>query len=226
METVAADEAGGGEPTPGKGVPHGVLQGWISAVISLTALGLSIVSLTLSMDPPSVNTTLPHILRIGQKDNTFIFLQPVLSTRKKAQDVEIITDIQLELRPERPADRSKRPKFWWDEVIKWKGEPEDGYSHISDPTLFMVTQGEPQQPVLSFVAEDWSFAVGTYQGTLTLKRESSQEPVTTKFCLTITDNDLKEFRDQKDPTWWFPYRNDDPDEVEKYYGCYARWSGY
>ncbi|MFG2754488.1 hypothetical protein [Streptomyces xanthophaeus] len=223
------EETSAGDPAPGQRSGRArftAVHGWSSTVIGLAALGISLYNLSLTFRTPEIDVSLPHVLRIGQQEgeNAFVFLQPTVSTPQRTEDVEIITSMELELRPSRPADRSKRPEFWWDETITWRKPVEKGYEHADDPHALVIAQEAPQQPVLSFVAENWNFAPDTYHGTLTIHRASNPKPHTERFCLTITAEVLKEW--QTKPGWWFPFRNDDPDATDQHGSCFSRWSGY
>ncbi|MER6393165.1 hypothetical protein ABT236_32470 [Streptomyces sp. NPDC001523] len=206
----------------------GAFQTWTPAVTSLAALGLSIYNLLLFREPPQVEVSLPSVLRIGQQSNVVFFIQPTLTAPNKTEDLEIITKVELKMQPKDPADSSARARFWWNQLVAFEHPPESGYKHADDPTPIVISQDKPQKPVFSFVAEDWKFKAVTYEGILTFHRRSNKdEPRVEKFCLVISDDDVKEFAKATESNWWwYPYRNDDPGGRDRHGDCYARWDGY
>ncbi|WP_327695178.1 hypothetical protein [Streptomyces sp. NBC_00459] len=189
-------------------------------------MSLSIYNLVLFHERPAIKLSLPHVLRVGQNGNAYFFMQLTIAAPKKTEDLEIVTDVDFQLNPEGKSDRSPRARFWWDEVIRFKRRPEDGWEHAGDPNPFVIAQDKPQMPFLSFVAEDWKFAAGEYKGTLTLHRASGQQSLIEEFCLIFTQKDIEELAKEKGEDWWYPYRNDDPSGSDQHGDCYVRWSGY
>jgi hypothetical protein len=151
------------------------------------ALGLSIYNLVIAQREPAVDIALPHIVRIAQGKDTWLYFQPTLSTRVKAERVEVITQVELHLRP--TTSSSKTPTFFWDETGSFSYSPasrELTYRWVADPSPILVSQSTPQQPLLVFNALSWSFTEGRYEGTLVLKRASRQPPLTKSFCLAVS----------------------------------------
>ncbi|MER7736579.1 hypothetical protein ABTX80_37480 [Streptomyces erythrochromogenes] len=225
------------KPLPERPAPahpwFGGLQTWTPIITSLAALGLSIYNLVV-IKPPKVEVFVPHVLRMGQKStgNAYSFVQPTITAPAQTEDLEIITKVELTMVPTDPSDRS-RAHFWWDELIKFGDPIEASYKHATDPNPILIPPDKPQQPIFSFVAEDWNFKAADYQGTLTFHRRSDGKPIVKKFCLTLSKNDIEEFGQAKREGWWYPYRNDDPSGWKKREGkgdrprdCYARWDGY
>ncbi|MFD3580437.1 hypothetical protein [Streptomyces sp. NPDC058644] len=203
----------------------GVLHLWSSTLAGVVALGISLYNLSTLHESPKIDATLPHLLRIGQGENVYLFLQPTISARHQTQDVEVVTSMQLDLWPDGQDNAAKRPRFFWDDSIVWKVNQKTAgldYVHAEDPAPLVVNQDKPQQPIASFIAKDWNLTPGRYQGKLTLHRASRPEPLTEEFCLTISSDDLKEFTTPGNGTY-FVFRNDDPESVDRHADCYARF---
>ncbi|TQK52046.1 hypothetical protein FBY35_2471 [Streptomyces sp. SLBN-118] len=202
-----------------------MLHLWSSTLAGVVALGISLYNLSTLRESPQIDATLPHLLRIGQGENVYLFLQPTISVRHKTQDVDVVTSVRLDLRPDGQAAPAERPRFFWDDSITWELNRKTGgldYVHAEDPAPLVINQDNPQQPIMSFVAKDSNLTAGRYLGTLTLYRASRREPLTEEFCLTVSGDDLKAFATPgKDP--YFIFRNDDPDSVDRHADCYVRF---
>ncbi|MFI8391583.1 hypothetical protein [Streptomyces sp. NPDC085540] len=183
------------------------VQAWIGTLVGVAALGLSIYNWRALQEEPAVDVALPHVTRIAQGKDTWLYFQPTLSTRVKTERVEVITQIELELSPETAP--VKRPVFFWDETgsFSYNAAGRDlTYQRVADPSPLLVSQGAPQQPLLLFNAVGWNFAEGRYQGSLVLHRASGLEPLRQKFCLVISKGavsimrnaDQYEFHDFRD----------------------------
>ncbi|MFE3635201.1 hypothetical protein [Streptomyces sp. NPDC059168] len=160
---------------------------WIGTLVGVAALGLSIHNLLALRREPSVDVALPHIARIAQGKDTWLYFQPTLSTRVKTERVEVITQVELHLRP--TAARTKTPAFFWDETGSFSYNTASHnltYERVADPSPLLVSQSTPQQPLLLFNALGWGFDEGRYEGTLVLKRASGQPPLTKSFCLAVS----------------------------------------
>lgn len=201
---------------------HELATAWISAAVGIAALILSVYNWRALQREPNVDISLPHVVRLSHgKWGADLFFQPTLSTRVKTERVEVITEVELRLRPIKAGIR--QPTFFWDET----GYFSDGvtsneliYHYREDPRPLLVSQSNPQQPTLLFRTGGWNFTEGRYEGTLVLLRASEQEPLTKKFCLVISKDAITSMRQYSD---YRDFRNDVPNTTRKgsTQGCYV-----
>ncbi|MGW9120668.1 hypothetical protein ACWGRV_29355 [Streptomyces sp. NPDC055663] len=195
---------------------------WSSTVTALVALGLSLYSFAVLRRSPEIDVTLPHVLRISQERDVWVILQPTVSSRLDTENIEVVTNVQLALRPS-GATGSPTPHFYWENNVSWKYDPQTGdlkHDPVSDPAPLIVSQSMPQQPVIHFIAERWNFRPGRYGGTVTFSRASSSEPVTKRFCLDVTEGDMGQFR-SGGQFHQFDFRNDVPPAAGRQSDCYT-----
>ncbi|WP_367136845.1 MULTISPECIES: hypothetical protein [Streptomyces] len=173
------------EPTPKKRYEQA--QAWVATLAGVLALGLSIYNLLALQREPSVDVALPHITRVAQGKDTWLYFQPTLSTRVKTERVEVINQVELQLRPTTAG--AKQPAFFWDETGSFSYNAKANsltYQRVADPSPLLISQSTPQQPLFLFNAVGWSFSEGRYEGTLVLKRASGQDPLKKNFCLVVS----------------------------------------
>ncbi|MFF7780499.1 hypothetical protein ACFZCG_39600 [Streptomyces tanashiensis] len=215
-----------GEATPRRGWFDSVHK-WAATAAAVLALALSLYNWSELKQPPRLDVTLPHLMRIGPAGTgTLVYFQPTLSTRFKAQDVEVITDARLRLAPVGSISSSKSPEFYWqgngvpafdfesNEIrIEWSG----------DPAPLIVSQDKPQQPMFQFQDDTWSFQPGRYEGSVQLSRSGGREPLTGSFCLIISKKAVDEMRGGDARGIYF-FRNDLPKftSSSRYGHCYVR----
>ncbi|MFB7982887.1 hypothetical protein [Streptomyces vinaceus] len=198
---------------------------WSSTVTALAALGLSLYSFAALRRSPDIDVTLPHVLRISQDADVWAILQPTMSSRLNSQDIEVVTNVGLALWPGGVAGQPSTPRFYWENNVSWKYDPQTGdlkHEPVSDPAPLVVGQNMPQQPVMHFVAAGWAFRPGRYEGTLTLTRASSRKPLIERFCLDITQKDLGQFR-SGGQFRQIEFRNDVPPAAGRRGDCYVSW---
>ncbi|MFK0252633.1 hypothetical protein [Streptomyces sp. NPDC090445] len=172
---------------PGSKRRYEQAQAWIGTLVGVVALGLSVYNLLALQREPTVDVALPHITRIAQGKDTWLYFQPTLSTRVKTERVEVITQIELELRP--VTGGAKQPAFFWDETgsFSYDAAAHDlTYQRVADPSPLLVSQSAPQQPLLLFNAVGWGFAEGRYEGSLVLHRASGLAPLRKHLCLMVS----------------------------------------
>ncbi|MEU1820323.1 hypothetical protein ABZ543_34870 [Streptomyces roseifaciens] len=160
---------------------------WAGTLAGVVALGLSIHNFVALQREPSVDVALPHIARVAQGKDTWLYFQPTLSTRVKTERVEVISQVEFHLRP--TASGAGEPAFFWDETGSFSYDAAAHnltYQRVADPSPLLVSQGTPQQPLLLFNAVGWGFAEGRYEGTLVLRRASGQGPLRKSFCLVVS----------------------------------------
>ncbi|MFD6936902.1 hypothetical protein ACFWAP_12210 [Streptomyces goshikiensis] len=199
---------------------------WSSTVTGLVALGLSLYSFAALRRSPEIDVSLPHVLRISQEKDVWVILQPTMSSRLNTEDVEVVTDVRLALRPSGTTGVSPTPRFYWENNVSWKYDEQTGglkHNPVSDPAPLVVSQSMPQQPVIHFIAAGWNFQPGRYEGTVTLSRASSRASITKRFCLNITEEDLGQFR-SGGQFRQFEFRNDVPPSASRQGDCNAGWA--
>ncbi|MFG2297681.1 hypothetical protein [Streptomyces sp. NPDC048603] len=196
---------------------------WVTTLTSVVALAISLYSFNALRRQPEVDVTLPHLVRFeprGPGGEVHLFIQPTVSSRIRTEDVEIITDAALHLRPSDQA--VKPPRFFWDESGAWKYDHASNglnYERLADPTPLVVGQHSPQQPTLLFNARGWSVKEGRYEGVLELHRATRRKPIERPFCLDISAQDVAIFAKAPERDF-FELRNDAPEGRADHTGCY------
>jgi hypothetical protein len=200
---------------------------WAATAAAVVALAISLYNLSELQRAPHIDVSLPHLMRIGPAGaGTLIYFQPTMSTRFKTQDVEVIDDARLRLRPTGSIASTGASNFYWqsngvpafdfesDEIrIEWSG----------DPAPFVVSQDKPQQPMFQFQDDRWALHPGRYEGSIQLSRSGDRKPLTKKFCLIVSKRAVDEMRGGDDRGIYF-FRNDLPKFTSsgKYAHCYVR----
>ncbi|MET9610846.1 hypothetical protein ABZZ17_38150 [Streptomyces sp. NPDC006512] len=199
---------------------------WVASIASVAALAFSGYNFSQLQETPQTDLALPVTLKLDRDESgTSVMLQPTVSTRYDTSDVEMITDVRLELKPE--AGTGTAPDFYWRENVKWSvipSEPNQGggsvwWEFASDPVPFNVTQTTPQQQILQFKTHNWNLTPGRYTGTLTLLRASTRDPIVRPFCLALRSEDIKTILNE--PGSYFEFRRDVPGKHAG--GCYHRY---
>ncbi|MFJ3978076.1 hypothetical protein [Streptomyces sp. NPDC090021] len=198
---------------------------WITTLTGLVALGISLYNFAVLQGAPDVDVALPRLVRIEPRapgDAVHLFLQPTLSIRRKSESIEVVTDAQLGLRPAEPT--TPRPEFYWLDFGNYVYDFEansDHWEKSGDPTPILVGQERPSLSTFNFNADRWSFRPGRYAGSLVLRR-SGGPPLTAKFCLLVSDDDVRRFKESPERTA-FTFRNDVPgtSAVTRNPGCYS-----
>ncbi|MEU0275163.1 hypothetical protein [Streptomyces sp. NPDC006307] len=200
---------------------------WAATLAAVVALAFSTYNFAELQQKPQIDVAIPHLSRIGPVDNGTTFqIQPTVSTRFKTQNVEVIRDARLQLRPLGSIASSRKPIFYWHETGTYVydfASDQVNYHWTSDPAPFIVSQDKPQQPTLVFWADNWTFQPGQYEGSLQLTRSENQAPLTKKFCLVVSKAAADEIRGA-DQRQIFFFRDDLPKfhSPSKSPGCYRR----
>ncbi|MER7201835.1 MULTISPECIES: hypothetical protein [unclassified Streptomyces] len=206
----------------GRGRRFDVFHLWATTATGLAALGIGIYSLVALQASPEIDVALPHVVRIAQGKNAWLYLQPTMTAMEPTEDVEVITDAVLRLKTSENA--KNRPSFYWDETGAWTVDTKGklSYRQTADPAPILVAHEKPQQPTMRFNAEGWNFYKARYEGTLAIHRSEGRKPIVKKFCLIITPGNEARFRKFGQFASYL-FRNDRPaspgaprDEI----GCY------
>ncbi|MET7295644.1 hypothetical protein ABZS79_26515 [Streptomyces griseoloalbus] len=185
-------------PSPADGQPRrrfDLAHSWTNTVAGLAALALSAYNFIQLERDPDVDVSLPHIVRVAQGQDVWLYLQPTLSTRLETQKVEVVTEARLKM--ERSDGDGERSAFFWDETGSFSYDADTKqltYQRVADPSPLIVSRDKPQQPVMLFNAVGWNFAPGRYEGTLTLNRASGRSPLVSRFCVMVSDQAAASFK--------------------------------
>jgi hypothetical protein len=197
---------------------------WTATLTGLVALGISLFNLAELQQAPRVAVTLPHLVRIeprAPQHTVHLFMQPTITTRFRAEDVEVITAIRLRLKAADP--KAGEPRFRWNESGAWNYDyaaNELKYDRTADPSPLVVTQDRPQQPTILFDSADWHLQALRYEGTLVLDRASTRTPITKPFCLVISQEALRTFKAAPERRF-YELRDDMPSGAGSQPGCYG-----
>ncbi|MFD9304214.1 hypothetical protein ACFWCB_16435 [Streptomyces sp. NPDC060048] len=185
---------------------------WSTTVTGAAALGIALFNLVTLQADPQTDVTLPHVLRVAQGGEVWLYLQPTLSTRYRTETVEVIDGARLELRRTGAPPAEPVPAFYWDEIgsFDYNFDSNDlNYRRVADPAPLLVTQDKPQQPLMLFVAERWAFRPGRYEGELTLQRSGDRGDITHRLCVLVTAEAMDKFK-AGGQRKHFDFRNDRP----------------
>ncbi|MFD3473139.1 hypothetical protein ACFWWM_43895 [Streptomyces sp. NPDC058682] len=181
------DSAQRDAPRPRSRSRYELAHSWTASVVGVLALGLSIYNLVMARQEPDVDVALPHVVRVAQGQDAWVYFQPTLTTRVKSERVEVITQVELRLHPMRSAGRP--PQFLWDEISAFTYDAAArnlNYKYVADPHPLLVSQDGPQQPTLLFAASRWTFTAGRYEGALILHKASRKRPLIREFCFVVS----------------------------------------
>ncbi|MGW2743929.1 hypothetical protein [Streptomyces sp. NPDC001450] len=202
---------------------------WSATGAAVVALAISLYNFAELQRQPKVDVALPHLLRLEKSGNGVRFyVQPTVSTRFKSENVEVIRDARLQLTPTGPIASSKRPVFYWRESVTWYYDPDTDTvnNHWStDPAPFIVSQDKPQQPSFEFLADNWMYQAGQYQGSLEMLRSGGRDHLIKRFCLIISESAVNELQNPQPPDQTIRFfRNDLPKFTSsgKSSNCYRR----
>ncbi|MFI6006955.1 hypothetical protein ACIA98_42650 [Streptomyces sp. NPDC051366] len=198
---------------------------WSTTVTGAAALAIALYNLVTLQAEPKTDVTLPHVVRIAQGSEVWLYLQPTMSTRHRTETVEVIDGARLELRRKGASPSEPAPAFYWNELgsFSYNFDSNDlSYQRIADPGPLLVTQDKPQQPLMVHVAERWALRPGRYEGALTLQRSGGRGTITREFCIRITADAVAKFQSGGQRKF-FEFRNDRPRTSSKSpdSSCYA-----
>ncbi|MDX3072924.1 hypothetical protein [Streptomyces sp. MI02-7b] len=202
-------------------------QGWVTALAGILALALSVSNFVELRRQPDVDVSLPHLVRIAQGKEVWLYLQPTVSSRVRAGQSAVITDVHLDVLPLGRGPGAARPDFFWDETGTLRYDPEThaaDYVRTADPGPLLVTQERPQQPLMLFDAIGWNFHEGRYLGRLTLHRAGAEKPITESFCLVVSKRAATTLEEAGQYTY-HEFRNDVPGAGTDRNGCYVLPAG-
>ncbi|MFF1739449.1 hypothetical protein [Streptomyces mirabilis] len=202
---------------------------WSATAAAVVALAVSLYNFAVLQRQPNVDMALPHLFRLEKSGNGVRFyVQPTVSTRFKSENVEVIRDARLRLTPTDSASSSKQPLFYWRQSVTWYYDPETDTVNnrwSSDPAPFLVSQDKPEQPSFDFLADNWMYRAGRYEGSLELLRSGDHPPLVESFCLIISEAAVNELKNPQPPNQTIRFfRNDLPKFASsgKSSNCYRR----
>ncbi|MFJ8195607.1 hypothetical protein [Streptomyces sp. NPDC096152] len=181
----------------------------------MVALIISLYNFAQLQRQPNVDVTLPHLLRLEKHGNGVRFyVQPTVSTRLKSENVVVIRNARLQLTLTGSIPASKQPAFYWRESVTWYYDlnTDTVNNHWGgDPAPFIVSQDKPQQPSFEFLADNWMYKAGRYEGSLELLRSGGQAPLIKRFCLIASESAVNELQNPQPPDQTIRFfRNDLP----------------
>ncbi|MFF0127321.1 hypothetical protein ACFYTG_16565 [Streptomyces mirabilis] len=188
---------------------------WSATAAAVVALAISLYNFAELQRQPTLDMTLPHLIRLEKAGNeVHFYVQPTVATRFKSENVEVIRDARLYLTPSGSISSSKRPAFYWRESEAWSFDSNTGTVNpawSSDPAPFIVSQDKPQQPSFEFLAGNWMYKAGRYEGSIELRRSADHTPLIKRFCLIISDAAVNELTHPQPPDQTIRFfRNDLP----------------
>ena len=97
-------------------------------VISVLSFGLSVYTLVVANRVPEVPLRVPNNARVAQgAADAWLYLQPKLLSTGDNQQVEVVTDLRLDMDIE-PSDGGEPVTFRWDETGRWDDDEQNGSS--------------------------------------------------------------------------------------------------
>lgn len=188
---------------------------WTATAAAVGALAISLYNFAELRRQPTVDMTLPHLIRLEKMGGeVHFYVQPTVATRFKSENVEVIRDARLHLTPTGSISSSKKPAFYWRESDLWAYDPHTDSVNPTwsgDPAPFIVSQDRPQQPAFMFLAGNWMFRAGRYEATLELLRSVDRAPLIKRFCLIISEAAVNELTNPQPPDQTIRFfRNDLP----------------
>ncbi|MFG2969337.1 hypothetical protein ACGFZS_39315 [Streptomyces sp. NPDC048288] len=111
--------------------------------------------------------------------------------------------MRLHLAPTGSISSSKKPAFYWRESDTWAYDPNSDSVNPTwsgDPAPFIVSQDNPQQPSFKFLASNWLYQAGRYEGSIELRRTAGRHPLIKTFCLTISKAAANELANPQPPS--------------------------
>lgn len=184
------------------------VHAWMTVVATVTAilaLALSVVTYWQLNHVAPIQMEMPRVMRISQGATTNVYIQPTFTVQRKTDVPEVISSVKVTLHG--PTGTNVADLYWWG-TFQLLGE---GYSarlvFVSDPTPMIVTEENPQHPVLDFFATRPAFSTGRWKGSLVAEQQG-HDPLVAPFCIDISATDLQ--RIEQPENNWFYFRNDQP----------------
>jgi hypothetical protein len=176
---------------------------WLQVLIVVISFATSTYTFFATNAAPDLALTMPAFVRVAQGSNlggvAVVYLQPSFANVGQSAHVEVISAMTLRVQP---ASGGAASEFTWREIGHFVPSTPSGgpvrlnYEYVSDaPPL--VTQGNPQSPVATFVGSlGWYFASGTYKITLIASRQVNTTPLQRTIQIPLTDASVAALNDK------------------------------
>lgn len=186
---------------PGQG-----FYNWATALIALIALLISADSWIKLNSKPDVSVQLsPRLDTLYKGQEAHVNVGPAFQVLNRTDRLVIISNAQLELRKR---GVSERRSLTWSQLGDWGKVGEDVYfMYKSLPAPILIAADTVQSPVLKFIAMNWKFTPGVWDGTVTFHREDGAS-LSESFCLKIEPSDIQWMEHGENQNTPRRYRND------------------
>ena len=181
---------GGHLPLVGSKIPV-----WLPLLIATISFATSTYTFFATNAAPDLALTLPAFVRVAQGPNlgaaAIIYLQPSFTNVGESARVEVISGMTLRVQP---ASGGEPVEFTWQEIGRFVPDTRTAglfrlsYEYVSDAQPLLVSQGNPQAPVGTFIGPvGWYFAPGAYRITLIASRQVNTAPLQRTIQITLSD---------------------------------------
>jgi hypothetical protein len=168
---------------------------WLPLLIATISFATSTYTFFAINAAPELTLTMPAFVRVAQGPNlgggAIVYLQPSFANVGQSAHVEVISGMTLRVQP---ASGGEPATFTWREIGRFVPDTTTGglfrlsYEYVSDAQPLLVSQGNPQAPVGTFIGPvGWYFAPGAYRITLTASRQVNTAPLQRTIQITLSD---------------------------------------
>jgi hypothetical protein len=168
---------------------------WLPLLIATISFATSTYTFFATNAAPDLALTMPAFVRVAQGPNlggdAIVYLQPSFANVGQSARVEVISGMTLRVQP---ASGGEPATFTWREIGRFVPDTITGglfrlsYEYVSDAQPLLVSQGNPQAPVGTFIGPvGWYFAPGAYRITLIASRQVNTAPLQHTIQITLSD---------------------------------------
>jgi len=170
------------------GAPDGASAVFLPPLLATISFTTSTYTFFATTAAPDLALTMPAFVRVAQGPNlggaAIVYLQPSFANVGQSARVEVISGMILRVQP---ASGGEEATFTWQEIGRFVPDTTTAgvfrlsYEYVSDAQPLLVSQGNPQAPVATFIGPaGWYFAPGAYRITLIASR-----PATWNRCANV-----------------------------------------
>jgi hypothetical protein len=168
---------------------------WLPLLIAVISFATSTYTFFATNAAPDLALTMPSFVRVAQGPNlggdAVVYLQPSFANVGQSARVEVISGMTLRVQP---VSGGAPAVFTWREIGRFAPNTTTAglfrlnYEYVSDAQPLLVSQGNPQAPVGSFIGPaGWHFAPGACRITLIASRQVNSTPLQRTMQITLTD---------------------------------------
>jgi hypothetical protein len=185
---------------PGRHLPQvgAKIPVWLPLLIAVISFATSTYTFFATNAAPDMALTMPAFVRVAQGPNlgggAIVYLQPSFANVGQSARVEVISGMTLRVQP---ASGGEPATFTWREIGRFVPDKTTGglfrlnYEYVSDAQPLLVSQGNPQAPVATFIGPAaWYFTPGEYRITLIASRQVNTAPLQRTIQITLTPTDI------------------------------------